>query len=701
MKWSKKVNYALLIAVFAVSLIQILQYGKLLEQWEFTTWSWRQRLMAKPSPATDKIKVILLDQASLDWGASVNGLSWPWPREVYGLMLNFLDRAGAKLVALDVIYSEPSVYGVEDDKRFATAISNKPVVLGVFLGRQKQEQKKWPQEIKPSSIELHNQNATLNIFSTELQASFPINTLAEAAPMLAHVNEVPDSDGVFRRFSLFHLFDQQVLPSMGLAAFLFDKKDKSLTFNDGFLVDGQTLSTDERRRVILKFRGKSGTHQSFNLAAIIQAELRLQVGEESPIDLDLFKDKYVFFGFSAPGLKDLRPTPVAGDYPGVEVHATLLDNLLAQDTIKTIPDELFLGACFLLALLTSYTLISSKKLIFLFFNALLFIFIPIAIAFASYEHNYWWNLVSSEIVVIFSLFNSAILIYFLEGKEKRFIRSAFNQYLSGDVIKQLLEDPTRLKLGGEKRELSIFFSDIQGFTSISEKLSPEQLVQMLNEYLTDMTDIIMETGGTLDKYEGDAIIAFWNAPVLQKDHAVRICTAVLRCQRKLAERREEFYQRTGSWLHMRIGVHSGEVVVGNFGSTNRFDYTMIGDSANLAARLEGANKFFGSYTMISEDTWKQAQHAFTARELGTLKVVGRNTPVTVFELLGFKDEALPPAIQRFNEGQALYKQGQLKKAAAIFEKLPEDPVAKVYLERCKQLENVAEDWSGVWILDEK
>ncbi|NOQ35289.1 MAG: CHASE2 domain-containing protein, partial [Methylococcaceae bacterium] len=611
MKWFKKFQYALLISVIAISLIQILQYGKLLEQWEYSTWSWRQRLLAKPSPATDEIKVILLDQASLDWGASVNGLSWPWPREVYGLIINFLQRADAKVIAFDVIYSEASLYGVEDDQQFAAAITNNPVIMGVFLGRQKQQQKQWPPQVSPSPVKLNNVNLWLQQYlsrhAAKFEATFPINILAKASPMLAHVNESPDSDGVFRRFSLFYLFDNQVLPSMGLAAFLFDKPNKSLTFDDGFLLGKNKVITDNQDRVILKFRGASGTHQSFNAAAIIQAELRLQAGEKSPIDLNIFKDKYVFFGFSAPGLKDLRPTPVSGDYPGVEVHATLLDNLLAQDSIKNVPKPIFLSVCFLLAMMTSYMLLSSSRIISLTFYSSFFVALPIIIGFSVYELNYWWYIVPSEIIVIFAILSAITFNYISEGKQKRFIRSAFNQYLSGDVINQILDNPDNLKLGGEKRELSIFFSDIEGFTSISEKLSPEELVQMLNEYLTDMTDIIMDdNGGTLDKYEGDAIIAFWNAPVLQLDHAVRICRATLLCQRKLAERREEFYQRTGSWVHMRIGVHSGEVVVGNFGSTNRFDYTMIGDSANLAARLEGANKFFGSYTMISEATWKQA-----------------------------------------------------------------------------------------------
>jgi adenylate cyclase len=301
-----------------------------------------------------------------------------------------------------------------------------------------------------------------------------------------------------------------------------------------------------------------------------------------------------------------------------------------------------------------------------------------------------------------ALVNSVIFNYLTEGKQKRFIRSAFNQYLSVEVINRILDNPALLTLGGEKRELSILFSDIQGFSTISERLTPEQLVQLLNDYLTDMTDIIMEEGGTLDKYEGDAIIAFWNAPLEQPDHAMRICRAVLKCQRTLAARREEFYQRIGAWIYVRIGVHTGDVVVGNIGSKKRFDYTMLGDAANLASRLEGANKYFGTFTMISESTWLQTNQAFIGREIGTLKVVGRNTPVTVFELLGFKHEPIPTGINQYHQGLELYKKGQLKQAADIFAQLPDDPVAQVYLARCrKEQENVPVDWSGIWVLDEK
>lgn len=707
MKGSKKSHYVLAIGLSAMLFAQALHSTKLLEQWEYSTWSWRQKWLAKPSAVTDDIKIILLDQGSLDWGASQNGLSWPWPREIYGLLINFMHRAGAKLTAFDVLYSEDSLYGVADDETFAKAVAANPVMLSVFLGQQTHQQLNWPKNIAASPVKITGIKNGLpessEVNPQKTKASFPIPVLANASKMLAHVSEEADEDGVFRRFSLFHIFDRQVLPSLGLGAFLFGLPDKILTMTEnGFLIAGLERVTDEQGRVILKFRGKSGTHQSFSAAAIIQAELHLQAGELANIDPAIFKNKYVFFGFSAPGLKDLRPTPIDGDYPGVEIHATLLDNLLTNDTIKPVPEPAFWLALLLLSLAASCSIIFSSSLMGLVLSFMLFTALPVGIGFALYELNYWWHIVATEMAVMLALVGSVTVNYLTEGKQKRFIRSAFNQYLSVDVINQMLENPARLTLGGEKRELSIFFSDIQGFSTISEKLNPEQLVQLLNDYLTDMTDIIMEEGGTLDKYEGDAIIAFWNAPIQQSDHAMRICRAVLRCQRTLEARREEFHQRTGAWMYVRIGVHTGEVVVGNFGSKKRFDYTMLGDAANLASRLEGANKYFGTYTMISESTWLQTQQQFIGREIGTIKVVGRNTPVTVFELLGFQGETLAADILKYNQGLELYKQGQLKQAAHIFAELLDDPVANVYLARClKEQDHLSADWTGIWVLDEK
>ncbi len=294
--------------------------------------------------------------------------------------------------------------------------------------------------------------------------------------------------------------------------------------------------------------------------------------------------------------------------------------------------------------------------------------------------------------------------YATEGRQKRFIKSAFKHYLSHTVIEQLIQHPERLKLGGERRCLSIFFSDLQGFTRISESLEPEELTALLNDYLTAMTDIIQEEAGTVDKYEGDAIIAFWNAPLEQPDHAVRAVRAALRCQEKLAKLRPRFHEQFGKNLFMRIGIHTGPVVVGNMGSHSRFDYTIIGDAANLASRLEGINKHFGTYTMISDTTLDLIGKAFATREIARVEVVGRKKPVRVFEPMYWEDfKTRKTYLSVFSQALEAYYKGQFHEALELFRRIEtKDPVSAVYAVKCQALiDHPPLQWQGVWLMTEK
>jgi adenylate cyclase len=304
-----------------------------------------------------------------------------------------------------------------------------------------------------------------------------------------------------------------------------------------------------------------------------------------------------------------------------------------------------------------------------------------------------------------TLFSAGLIYYTTEGRQKMFIKGAFKQYLSPAVIEQIIAHPERLKLGGERRMLSIFFSDLEGFTTISEGLDPEALTNLLNVYLSAMTDIIHEEGGTVDKYEGDAIIAFWNAPLEQADHAVRCVRAALRCQEKLAEMRPGFRKSMGKDLKMRIGVNTGSAVVGNMGSHSRFDYTMIGDAVNLAARLEGINKQFGTYTMISQTSMDQMAGAFPVREISRVAVVGRREPVVVYEpyLPESVDEQKQAILTHFSDGVALFYRGEFTRAEAVFSALAEeDAPSRFYVAKCRELiQNPPADWQGVWVITSK
>jgi len=304
--------------------------------------------------------------------------------------------------------------------------------------------------------------------------------------------------------------------------------------------------------------------------------------------------------------------------------------------------------------------------------------------------------------------------YIVEEREKKFIKGAFANYLAPEVVAQIAENPEQLKLGGENFDITAFFSDVQGFSTISQALTATQLVELLNVYLTEMCDIIIEYKGTVDKFEGDAIIAFFGAPIAYSDHASRACLATIAMQERLDILRPQFKETSGHNLFQRIGLNSGECVVGNMGSRNRFDYTMMGDNVNLAARLESSAKQYAVYSQISESTYQGAKNDVEARELDRTIVVGRSEPVTVYELLSRKDEldAIRGKMRDlYHEGLAYYREQKweqaIEKFNAAIAAVPDkgDPTSKIMIERCESILHgeveIAKDWNGAWALTSK
>ncbi len=594
-------------------------------------------------------------------GSKEMGWSWPWPREIYAAVLDFCRRGGARVVAFDILFTEPSVYGVADDEALGAAIRGAGNFVGsAFYGRDRVTQ--------------------------------PIPSVLTNATSLANVSDEPDADGVFRRATLIHTHAGKTIPSLGYAAWQ----------QGAVKPDLPALPLDTRNRLILAFAGTNGMHTSFSAAAVIQSELRFKAGEKAALSPSVFSNAYVLVGFSAPGLMDLRPTPISRVAPGVEVHATVLDNLLTHTLLRDASKLGTILITLLMSCLAAGLVLSARRAVYSVLAFALCLPVPIGVSYLAYAFGTWWPMVLGLLAVVLALISAVILNYATEGRQKAFIKSAFRHYLGEEVIDQILADPSRLKLGGEKRELTVFFSDIESFSSFSEKLDPAVLTGLLNDYLSDMSAIIQEEGGYLDKYIGDAIVAFWNAPLAQPDHAARACRAALRCQRRLAERRAEYERRTGVVLRARIGVNTGEAVVGNMGSRERFNYTILGDAANLASRLEGANKAFGTYLMVSESTWRQAGANWPVRELALLRVVGRQAPVRVYEPAGLPGEAKPASWETFENARSLFAEGRLAEARTLFERCPEDAAACAYAKKCRSWETCPPAlWTGIWELSEK
>lgn len=707
----KKILQGLGVGAGAAAAAGLMWAAGWLDGFEFKTWDWRARLLQRPGRATDRIRLILLDQPSLDWGAR-QGYSWPWPREVYAPIVDFCRRQGARAVAFDVLFTEPSKYLVADDEALgAAAAAAGNFVAAVFLGAGSGSATNWPPGMPPPYRRAvpAERNFAWPPGMVLPRATFPIPEIATNAAVLANVYANPDADGVYRRVRLGQVFDGRLVPALGLGAWLAAEPELRLDFEGRWLRCGAYRAPlDDTGYALLRFRGPSRTHRAYSAAAVIESELLAREGQPGSIPDGAFSDCCVFFGFSAPGLYDLRPVPVSGIYPGVEIHATMLDNLMSGDLMRDAPR---VWTWILLVLLGAACGVAVRCGRNARDNLAAFVLALPASALLSlwaYSRGFWLPLLAPAVAAALALIGGVLLNYAVEGRQKRYIRSAFRQYLSEAVIAQLVADPSRLALGGEQRTLSIFFSDLQGFTGISEKLNPRELTSLLNEYLTAMTDIIQDEGGTVDKYEGDAIIAFWNAPLPLADHAVRAVRASLLCQARLADMRRDLQAQYGSELFMRIGVNTGPVVVGNMGSHNRFNYTILGDAANLASRLEGINKQFGSFTLISGATQAElavaADAGIAVRELGRVAVVGRRAPVLVYEpVLQAELAGRRADWEKFAAALAEFYAGRFAAAQAQFEKLQErDPPAAAYVRKCQALiDHPPAVWEGVWEMTEK
>lgn len=457
--------------------------------------------------------------------------------------------------------------------------------------------------------------------------------MADRAAVLCNVNSPPTKDGIHRSINILTEFDGILIPSLGIGAYLAEENAENAIFRDRVLqIGSKKIPINKSGNTVLNYRGTATTYKNYSAAAVIQSEIRLKNGDSPTIkDPEAFRDKYVFFGFSAPGLMDLRATPMDSMNPGVGIHATVLDNFLSQGYQKPLPFYLSLLLSLVFSVSAGFFVSAINKPLPAGLVIVCFLIAPFGFGFAAYQKGFWLPVTWIETSVLLSIILVLINTYITQGRQKRFIKNAFSQYLSPQVIEQIIRHPEKLSLGGERRDMTVFFSDIRDVTSISERLEPEAVARFLNRYLSAMTDIILDEGGTIDKYEGDAIMAFWNAPLKIGDHAERGVRAAVRCQQKIKEQADLFKQLTGVPVSIGIGINTGPAVVGNMGSKKRFDYTAIGDAVNLASRLESANKQFGTGILISEATWQQLPATFRATKLGKIQVKGREEPVTVFE----------------------------------------------------------------------
>ncbi len=691
----------LAVGAAAVLCVLALDSVRAFDRLEWKSWDARMKAFANPAKASRDIVLLFVDQPSLDFFAP-QGITWPWPRGLYGALVRHLAAGGAKAVFFDITMTETSRFGAGDDEDFAAACAEAGnVFLPVFLSTddpsaasvpspeawdafRKKSSAGLPKSFRGASPRVGSENVK-DVFRS---VTLPVPGIFDAAGGAANVRVNPDPDTIYRRIPLFFTVHGEsgggpsgnpvFVGSVPLALALAVRPES----------DSLRVPLDRDGRFVIRFFGPAGTYRSLSAAAVINSYAQAQEGQTPQIPAAEFKDKIVLVGLSAVGLLDIKASPISGVVPGVEIQAAALDTLLNNRSFRFPGKMISWFFIVLLALAAGWTVSILRKPAAQAASFAGFLAVPAAAATAAFAGKIWLDFVAPLAAVLLTIVGAAVLNYMVEGRERRFLKGAFHHYLSPAVIDRIVADPGHLKLGGEQREVTSYFSDVAGFTSISEALGPAGLVALLNEYLTEMTDLILDSGGTLDKYEGDAIIAFWNAPLDDPDHALRAARTALACQTRVAAIGPELEKKYGRRIRMRIGLNTGPAIVGNMGSARRFDYTAMGDTINLASRLESAGKQYGVWLLAGEATVRKAGGAIVSREVDVIRVVGKTEPVRIFELIGESgkvDDVTLRRLERFSQGLEKFRLRDFCAADALFADVVDDPVAVLYRDRCRRL----------------
>jgi len=665
-------------------------------------------------PTTGQVIIATVDEKSL----SEIG-RWPWSRSMTAKLVDSLKEYGAKAVGFDIVFAEPEQSACPSaDAILAKSVkSAKNVSLGYFFHTSMKDVEFLTEEYINASGSLiggsmysmvreKGHEGDYNLITA--YAPVPsIKAIAESGENCGYFNAFPDPDGVIRWSPLVIKFQDNFYYSLPIALLMQYLDYPMIVLNlaefgvDGVMLGDLRIPTDEIGRLLINYLGPAKTFPHYSISDIIAGRL-------SP---ELIKGKIVIVGATATGIYDLRVTPFSPVYPGVELHATVVENILQGNFLEQSAWTTFIDICGIIffGMIIGIAIPRLKAL-----QGILLVMVLLGgfvagntLIFAKY--NTWLNMVYPVLTMMTIYLVITVYRYFTEEREKKKIRGAFQYYLTASVINELLKDPTKLKLGGDKKDLTVMFSDIRGFTTISEKLTPEELVHLLNEYLTAMTDIVFKYEGLLDKYIGDAIMAVFGAPVDQPDHAMRSCRTALEMMATLKGLQQKWAAEGRPFVDIGVGINSGDMVVGNMGSNMRFDYTVMGDNVNLSSRLEGINKEYGTHIVISEFTYEVVKEEVFCRELDAVRVKGKKLPVKIYELICERKDAAEHEeyIGRFHAGLAHYKAAHWDEGIAAFKSVleirPDDPPAKLYIQRCQDLkENPPEgEWDGVFTMTRK
>ncbi len=643
---------------------------------------------------TSRVKLLLYTEADFNaYQKEDKTLVYPPPRDFWGELVQAVSDFGVKpgAIAIDLLFVGPGKVmrdGKGEDQLLADLLRAHSHVTLAFIAESPGEPPAEPLP-PPYTIAVYGDSSGAPALGRTLLAE---PALQDAVTRFGNARIEIDRGDLVRTLPIVGRVGEQYVPSLALATAMTLLGESSINlWPDALKGFGNVdVPLDGDGRLLVNFRGARGTYPTVSVTELFQAEptANAKAWRESLKDGDV-----IVIGANVIGAPDVVSTPVDDSLPGPELQATAIDNLIRGDARRRVPAWAGFAIAVLLGAIVGVTAVRASRK-----RSALFIVAPVVLAFfgavlLAFRSGLVIDAVAPLTGAVLSYTGSALYLFNTEGKKRREIRQSFSRYLAPEVVKQLEDHPDHLRLGGERRAMTIQFSDLAGFTSFSEKMKAEDLVTFLNEYLTAMTDIILDHKGVIDKYLGDAIMAFWGAPLPRPDHARVALAAVAHCQQRLARFVAEKSALGLPNLVARTGINTGEVVVGNMGSSRRFDYTVMGDSVNLASRLEGANKFFDSVVMVTDATLAAAgEGAAIVRPLGKLRVKGKNEPVGVHELLGAGgalETSLPAWAATFAEGLALFQRGEFAAATKVFEQSHAarpggDPVSVRFIKLCEE-----------------
>lgn len=666
----------------------------------------RQRTYRADLTAPDQIVLLMIDEESLAALKSELG-RFPWPRHIYADVLDFIAMGQPRGVVFDILFSEPESLagqGAQNDSRFAEASSALPTTHAARLLASAGEARPGL-DVARFEIGRSDGSENANAFLVP-----PIEPLTRGARAIGFVDLVPDADGVVRRTALHRPFSQSILPSLGIAALVSAGWSQWRIEKDTMVsAAGQAIPISSDAAYDVGFYGR---FNEISISAVVASAKKVYEGdvENLLVHPDEFRDKIVFIGASAAGLDDLKPSPLSAATPGVHIHASVAGNVLDNDFLRRAPVWLTQVSILIVVAAIASAVVFGVRLVWQIIVPVAIFALFLLLGFHAFSQG-WIVELSAPLSAGMAAWLSALgYVNVAHGKDRRKVRRLLAQYVSPSVLAAVVdkyEDVIRAEVG-TRENVTVLFSDVRSFTSMSENLQAEQVVDLLNVHFGVMTEIIFRYDGTLDKFIGDAIMAFWGAPLRVSDHAERAVRAALDMARGIHSVNATLKVRGLPEIRIGIGLNSGEVVLGNIGSERKLDYTVIGDNVNLASRMEGLTSKYGCTVLLSETTHSAVASVVPCALVDRVRVKGKHQPIGIYVPLALAEGCVDASQWQgvkaiMDEAFEHYCAQRWDSAMTLYDKVPFVGVAELFTQRCRtyKAQPPGTQWNGVTTLDSK